>query len=318
MKTIVRITVVALTTLLVALAVRATREVIRDQAAVAALAPQRDMLRAKMVHVEIRLQTTKDRVASLEEQLAALVADSGRENARAAGGAARSKTPGEAAPPSRPPSPKTLIASDPQKWAEYRKNYRATVDLDYGPVFKWLGLTPEQTEKFKDAEVWLEETAIDLSAAVELHRLDRDSAEYKKLFSRYNASRVTKKQEVLGDLTDWYLEYFRTESVRWYPRELAYAGIFSGEMIAAAQIEHAADILVANCKRQSMQSSAKPGPWAYPAGLNWPAASAQLKGLLSPNQIATLGLLIEQDMAKARLDDRAERLSAQFNGRPLP
>ena len=255
MKTKVRIAVVVLTALLVALAVRATREIIHVQAAIAGLEPQRESLRAKIVRLEIRLQTAQDSVAKSEEQLAALGADSGRGNARAPGGAVQSKTPGETPPLSRPPSAMTLIASDPQKWAEYRKNYRATVALDYGPVFKWLGLTPEQMEKFADAEVWLMETSIDLQAAVDLHRLDRDSAEYKKLFSRYNASRATKKREVLGDLTDRYLEYFRTESVRWYPRELAYAGIFSGEAITAAQIEQVADILVANCKRYAMNST---------------------------------------------------------------
>lgn len=307
--------VVVILALFVALAVRATRGIVRDQAAIAAIATRQDVLRARIVALEIRLQTAKDSSSKSEEQLAALGMDSGRGNASAPIRAGQSYAVGDAPRPSGPPSAMTLIASDPQKWMEYRRNYREHCALRYGAVFKWLGLTSEQIERFLDVEVSLEETAIDLSAALELHRLDRDSAEYKKLYGDYNKARVTPKQEILGDLTNKYLEYFRTESVRWYPRELAYAGIFSGETITAAQIERVADILVATCKRQSMQSPAKPGPWAYPSGLNWSAAAAQLKGVLSPTQIETLGLLIDQDKSRDRLDERRERLTAEFKGK---
>ena len=50
--------------------------------------------------------------------------------------------------------------------------------------------------------------------------------------------------------------------------------------------------------------------------LDWATAKAQLKDLLSPRQIETLGLFVEKDKAQIRVDDRTKQLTAQFKRQP--
>jgi hypothetical protein len=187
--------------------------------------------------------------------------------------------------------------------------------LDYGAIFRWLDLTPPEIETFMEDEMLLDQMLIDLRAAVELHRVDANSNEYKSLMADYNQARNTRKKEILGDRHERYLEYYRTREVRWLPRELVYAGIFSGEPIRAAEVERVADILVANCQRvltTGVPATNPVGAWGYVSGVNWPAAKVQLEGVLSPRQIETLELLIKQELAEQKLRDYRGRLTAQF------
>lgn len=314
MKTKTLIVIFAAMVLIIGLGVRAMRQASQAGAASAALAPQRDELREKAGRMEARLQTAREALLALEQKSTATSGESGSANQRAnaaANGKDQSVNP---ATPGRRVSPMTLVANDPPKMAEYTKNFRAGLDLDYGGMFKAVGLSPEQIEKFKDIEVWLQESRIDLQAAIDAQGLDSTSAEYKKLWSDYSNLRTTKKAEVLGDLAERYFEYYGAQSVRDYVQQLASRGIIAGEAISSSQVERVTDILSANSKR-SVGPGAK---WVDRDTINWAAASGQLKDVLSPAQIETLGLLIEANKAATRISEQTNRLTAQFKGQPQP
>ncbi len=315
MKAKTLIVVSAVLAVMVAFAVRATRQARDAREALTALAPQPDRLRKKADQMNARLQTAREALRILDSTSAGAAAESPT-GSQAKGAVAGKSASGSAAAPAQRPNPLTLVANDPAKMAEYSRNFRAGLDLRWGGMFKAIGMSPVQIEKFKDVELWLQESRVDLQAAIAAQGLDSNSVEAQKLWTDYNNLRTTKKVEALGDLADRYFEYFGTQSVRNYSQELAWTGIFTGESISSAQVERTADVLIANTKRMLTGPGAK---WVDLPTLDWTAASQQLKGVLSPAQIETLGRFVEKDKAQARVNQQTRRLTAQFNARvPRP
>jgi hypothetical protein len=282
--------------LLALFALRAKRSAIEAQAATSSLAAQNGQLRAEINEQEKRLRETRVFVAAVKPPKASPRGDSNR----------------SADAPARAPrmSGITLIANDPVKRKAYMANFRAQLDLDYGGVFTALRLPPEQIEKFKDAEVGLEQERIDLQAAIETQRLDPNSEEARKLRADYGKSRQRKKAEVLGDLADRYQEYYHTASVRQEAQRLATPYLVPGETVTANQVERTADVLIANSQRK-----AGGGRGVEPGTVNWNVAREQLKGILSPAQIGWLELFVEEEAASARVGRLQAQLTAQFRSK---
>jgi hypothetical protein len=275
------------------------------RAASATFAAERDHLRQNLQRLEIRLQSARADLKKMEQKTVA-TPESGALRQTRTGVAATEERVAKREPASRRPNPQALIANDPKRMAEYLKNFRDSLDGD-GRMFKALRMTPEQIEKYKDVEVWLEETRMDLHAAIEQQGIERGSAEYKKLWEDYNKTRLPKKAEALGNLAEAYAEYRAKYGVRWYASQLAWASTYLGETITAQQIERATDILDATSRRRVPENLAVPEDT-----INWPAARDKLVGTLSPAQIETLGFLIEKRRTQDRANELTNRLTAQF------
>ena len=233
-----------------------------------------------------------------------------------------------------------IIANDPRKLAEYAQNFRASLDHTYGGMFKALRLSAEQREKLKDLKVWLEEQRMDLNAAVAMQRLDSNYAwalataravndltvltldpniasdPTAVLSKEWHKTRMTKEAALLGDLVDPYREYYRTQAVRFRAQELAGTAVYSGEPVTSAQVERTTQVLADNSQRG--QTGAARG-WVMPNTVNWETARAQLQGVLSPSQIATLGNIIQRDATQAKVNELTKRLTVEFKARqPSP
>lgn len=304
MKTTIRLAALATLVLLVVFLVRATLQLREANAAIAALAEPRSQLREAAARMESRLQYAKAALLKLEDTSAAAAIESGKALSGSSGALVGSDAP---AKPVRQLKPATLIANDPKKMAEYSKHFRTNVAWLYGGMFKAVGLSPEQIEKFKDVEVWLREAEMDLEAAVDTQRLSRDSAEYGKLYSEYEQSRAPKKREILGDLADKYFEYYWTINPRTVAMGLAWTGVFTGEPVTGVQVERAADVLIANSRRRGPDL-----PGVLPSTVDWSTARTQLGGILSPTQTEMLGQLVEKDNAVRKYYYENSRLTRQF------
>lgn len=308
MKTKLLIVAALVLAVLIGFAVRRTQQIRERQATVASLAGQRAELSDTAAQLERQLRATRAALAGTEENSGAAGAELPGGNAR--GIAAPAGQPTNAVNAGRRVNYLTLIANDPRWRAEHLRNFRVTAGAEYARHFKVMGFSPEQIERFKEVEVELEQARMDLQATIDEQELDPDSAAYKKLWDDYNASRVSRKAAVLGDLANRYFDYVRSRNVRDYSWGLAFHGMFTGEPVTRAQIERAGDILAANCQR-AKSTDAYPG-WAVPATLDWPAASEQLKAVLSPAQIDYIRLQVEAAKLKARVDERTKLLTAQF------
>jgi hypothetical protein len=294
--------------LLVAYALRARSDATEAQIATAAVSAQNGQLRIEVNEREARLRDARKSVAAANRQ----TADPRRDSSRSADETAKStanNTPQKTEVAPRL-SAKTIIASDPAKRATYLTNVRAQVGLDYGGMFKALRLSPEQIERFKDVEVWLEQERMELQAAIETQGLDPNGPEARKLWADYNNSRTTKKTEALGDNASRYLEYFHTASVRQSVQRLAAPDLVPGQTATADQVERAADILAANS-----QSKSGGGHGVEPGTVNWIVVREQLKGILSTSQIEWLGLFVEEEAASVRVGQRQAQLTAQFRSK---
>lgn len=313
MKTKPTISVLVVLALAGWFAVRATWEVDRIWAAIRALASKDAGLRAAIANEEKRLRTTNDALAQLEQKIAQLP---GRPDA---GGGARAAPSGndpagKPVTPARQFKPTTIIMNDPQKAAEYAKSFRISVNLEFDRIAKALGLSAEQAEKLKDLRVWAQQRLLDLSAAADAQGLKLNDGATKKLHSEDLKVWRAKEAEVLGDLMVPYGEYRKDTSnfVRGLAKELAGTAIYSGEPVTSVQIERTWPILAANCQWNQTGS-------VTPGTINWPAASAQLQGVLSPSQIATLGNTIQRNATQAKVDELTKRLTAEFKATlPFP
>lgn len=313
MKTKPTIVVLAVLALAGWFAVRATWEVDRTWSAIRALASQDAGLRAAIATEEKRLRTAHDALAQLEQKIGQLSGGLG------AGGGASAAASGNdpAAKPATPVrqfKPTTIIMNDPQKAAEYAKSFRISVNLEFDRIAKELGLSAEQAGKLKDLRVWAQQRLLDLSATADAQGLSPNDGAIKKLHSEDLKVWRAKEAEVLGDLNVPYQEYRKDTSnfVRGLARELAGTAIYSGEPVTSVQIERTWPILAANCQKNKSGS-------VIPGTVNWPAASAQLQGVLSPSQIATLGNIIERKATQSKVDELTKRLTAEFKARlPSP
>ena len=284
---------------------------VRGKAELGTLTAQRDEMRQKANVLEVRLRSANTALAASGDSPTE-VEPSGattRESVAPRASQTNSENGG------RHLSPMTLIANDPRKMAEHLKNVRDRAEMAYGPVFRAIGASPEQIEKFKDVEIALEQTRMDIQAAVDQQQLDPNSAACKKLWDDCNQARTAKRAEALGDVNNRLIDYDRSESVREIARMLAVAGVVTGERATADQVYRAGDILAANCQRWSKDSY--PG-WTDEATIDWDAAKEQLKTVLTPGQIDILGLTIANINVQARIKERTKLLTAEFKKQSGP
>lgn len=313
MKTKPPIIVLAVLALAGWFAVRATWEVDRTRAAIRALASQDMGLRTAIAAEEKRWRTANDALVQLEQKISRLSKGPG-----AGGGASATASSND--PAAKPATrarqfrPTTIIMNDPQKAAEYAKSFRISVNLDLDRIAKELGLSAEQAGKLADLRVWAQQRLLDLSAVADAQGLSSNDGATKKLHSEDLKVWRAKEAEVLGDLNGPYQEYRKDTSnfVRGLAKELAGTAIYSGEPVTSAQIERTWPVLAANSQWNQTGSVTQ-------GTVNWPAASAQLQGVLSPSQITTLGNIIQRNAAQAKVDELTKRLTAEFNARlPSP
>lgn len=159
MKTKHLLAALAVFALIAGFAVRSARQVARARAELGALAAQRDEMRQRAIALEVRLQSASAALAAPRNESPARAESAGtraREIVTPRGAQTNPENGG------RRLNPMTLIANDPRKMTEHLKNVRASVELGYGPVFRAIVASPEQIEKFKDVEVALEQTRMDI------------------------------------------------------------------------------------------------------------------------------------------------------------
>ena len=313
MKTKFLIMVLAVLALAGGFAVRATREASQNRTAIDAVASDRAGLLATAASLEQQLRTASAALAKPEPKAGLPPGESGVGDG--VGVSAAASASGPAAKPATPtsrPTAQTIIANDPQKLSDYLQGYRADLDLRYGGMFKALGFSAEQAEKWKDVQVGDTLRWMDLSAAMEMQGLDRNSAAYKKLAAENTKIRVTKERKLLGDLWAPYQEYNRAEAVRYLAKELAGTAVYSGLPVTSAQVEQTTQILAANSQRYP--SSVGKGS-VKTNTVNWPAARAQLQDVLPPVQVEILGRLIQRDATDAKAGEQTRRLTAEFKAK---
>ncbi|MBI4623256.1 MAG: hypothetical protein HY736_08570 [Verrucomicrobia bacterium] len=291
MKTKALIIMLAALAVAAGFAIRATSEIDDANIALAALASQGDELRHKSAALDERLRMVRDAIAEAEKSEATLAKNRGAADSSAApAGGHASDQP---APAARKLSPASLVANDPKKMAEYAKNYRESLDLTLGGLFKQLGLLPEQIEKVKDLKVWVEQSRMDLEAAAQAQGLDMQGEAYQKMRWGVLENGGKKEAEVFAsaELLDRNRRYSRLGYLRNTVQRIASSEMGSDTPATFLQVERAIDIVAANSQRRDPKNPERWSyGWSWPdwATINWEIAGPQLQRELSPGQFALL------------------------------
>ena len=255
------------------------------------IALQDKALSGRAASLTALLQTTRSAVADVE-RTAAMLTEPGTSAGSPKVGAASAASAKPSAT-GRKLSPSSIVASDPRKMAEYAKNYRDSLDLSLGGMFRKLGLTPEQIEKVKAVKVWREQARMDLEGAAEMEELNMQAPRYYKLLSEIGKERRRREAEIFdeGELLKRYRElsnpYLRETTSR-----LASIELWPNTPATFAQVERATEIILASKLRQEVGWS-----WQDWAAINWEVAGPQLQRELSPAQYTRLRQLLDTQAA---------------------
>lgn len=199
------------------------------------------------------------------------------------------------------------VLNDPARKAAYVVDYRASLDLSNGGVFKALGLSPELIEKFKDKKVEDQLGWLEFRATADRHGLDWDSDGRDALRRGEIKLNGVNLAKLFGpQLTARWNRHRESQNVRDLVQRVASTGAYLEESMTSAQVETTTDTLIANARARDPRNAFR--GWQ----INWEAARAQLEGALSPPQVAALQLFVQEQEADYLVAQRITQLTAQF------
>lgn len=293
-------------------AIRATLELRQTKTSLANLSSQRAAIRGKIAQGEERLRAAN--VAAMESKQEVASPREEPESTRNASGAASTANPLSAQPKAavRDDNPFAVILNDPNRRAVYLADYRAGLDWTLGGRFKALGLSPAMIEKVKDIAVEDRLGWLDFRAVADAHGLDWNSEGREALREKQQKLGQAKIADVLGpELNRRWRDYGATQNVRDFVQRLASTGSYLDTPMTSAQVERTNAILVANgTPREANRFRG--------FVINWENANVQLREVLTPAQIGTLGLFVQEQEAGAKVSQRIKHLTAQFQGKQRP
>jgi hypothetical protein len=162
---------------------------------------------------------------------------------------------------------------------------RVSLAAKYAYLFRTLGLSSEQSEKFLDITLKRVEQGVDLGAAVRAQGMSADDPVVDKLGLQMRQECETAQRELLGEAGFRQLQdYERTADMRELVRSTASAATVAGTPFTPPQAEQLIQVLAnANDKYRS-------GGKASVQNTDWDAVEAPARALLSEAQYAFLQL----------------------------
>jgi len=162
---------------------------------------------------------------------------------------------------------------------------RVSLAAKYAYLFRTLGLSSEQSEKFLDITLKRVEQGVDLGAAVRAQGMSADDPVVDKLGLQMRQECETAQRELLGEAGFRQLQdYERTADMRELVRSTASAATVAGTPFTPPQAEQLIQVLAnANDKYRS-------GGKASVQNTDWDAVEAPARAILSEAQYAFLQL----------------------------
>jgi hypothetical protein len=160
---------------------------------------------------------------------------------------------------------------------------RAHLETVYGLLWHRLGLSTEQTERFRDLFVAREEQLSDLLYATSKHGGVTNDPAVARLRTDLEVRHRTALRELLGDSSFRVFEdYERTAPFRDTASALIGAATVSGLPFTQEQAENLTRVFA------QANDDYRNGRWANAAGIDWDVVKAEARGFLSNAQIEFL------------------------------
>lgn len=226
--------------------------------------------RSSLRHVEARLAAARAKPVLTEPTARALPS-------------APLPVPKRAAVPALPPNSLEKLANDPHLQNVKLASRRAQLAITFGPLYRSLGLTPDQVARFEQNLLRKEETNEDIIAAARARGTSINDPAVQKMLGESAQAYGSAQHELLGDQGMLQLsEHERLAMVREIVSGYSGAAAMSGAPFDGEQAERLTQVLDGASARYSKTNSPDVGK------INWTQVTAQAVAFLSPAQLATI------------------------------
>lgn len=195
----------------------------------------------------------------------------------------------------RTPWRDVVLEKNPELQARFLANRRREMGITYGPFLANAGLSPAQSDRFKDILVAAAESAMDLNSTMRARGLAETDPVVLTLRKQAEDAMHAAQRELIGEAGFQQLgEYERTLPMREFVGGLAASLVFSGDALNASQANQLTQILAeANEAYRQGARAASPYPdWGGAISARRPAREsidsetllARVRTVLSPAQ----------------------------------
>jgi hypothetical protein len=204
-------------------------------------------------------------------------------------------------------SPMEMIAKDPKLQVLYLASKRASVAASYGPLFRKLGLSPEQIDRLAVAMTKAEELKQDAAAIQRDRKLPADEPGLVALRQQATDELAATQLAVLGaDGAEQLRQYQRTMPARAIVDRLAGAAVLAGLSLTANQADQLTQAMAH--ASSTYQGSTAPADMAR---VDWDAVDAHAAKFLSPEQLALFKRIEPPGGGVSRWNARFDRMMEQ-------
>jgi hypothetical protein len=197
---------------------------------------------------------------------------------------------------------KEEIAENPQLRRLLAQSYRAQFKISYGPLFRELGLKPEEIDRFGNLQLKMFSDIYDLQQAARLQGSSGESQVLADMEDKITSQRDAGLRGLLGESGfQKYTEYESTLPAQPLVNSLAANLYYSPTPLTAPQADQLSKIIAAEIPPRPKNSIGLPKTDA--GALNWDNILSQAQASLLPGQVAALQTL----RAQAELDKLEEQ-----------
>lgn len=245
---------------------------IRDQSAAEAAARDSKKINAHTRALSVALSEARRRHANALRESQAL-----EENLAVSLRLAAKQT--RSSPPRGESDPRVLLQTDPRMQALNMEWNRAEIVADYAPLFRALGLTPDQIRRFEDIQLRMQGNGLDVRATAEAQHLAEDDPAIQKMRSDAGREFVKQREELLcADGARAAFEYERASSVRAFVAGLQGAATRAGVPLTGQQADQLTNTLA------QASPSYRRGDWAALNEINWDTLPEAVRPFLTDRQ----------------------------------
>jgi RNA polymerase sigma factor (sigma-70 family) len=184
---------------------------------------------------------------------------------------------------------------------------RTSLRFTYGPLYRKLGLTPQQIADFEAAKTDQQQTSMDTIAAAQAQGISVNDSRLSPLIEPSFKAIEDKLRVALGDSgVEQYKAYQKMIMARTSVDSLASALYYTETPLTADQ----ADQLTQSIASNTGKSSAPDTTGIVRSGeTNWDKVSVQAEAFLNSSQLATLQALAERKLIQRQISELSRKLT---------
>jgi hypothetical protein len=190
---------------------------------------------------------------------------------------------------------RAIVAKDPELRQLYLKGFVADLYTNWGPLFKQLGLSPDQINKLNANQLSLEEKKLDLAALADSEGVSTDDPDIAAQAHQDWRDAGREARKLLGK-ADFhvYRTYLSNQPVLPQVNDLAAFEFSAADPLTASQAGQLTQVLADASARDKNN-------WVKSGTVNWQTAMPRVQAVLTPAQYEALQIMQAQKAAQLQI-----------------